>query len=373
MIVREYWLPSLLKTTNLFMRHFFVLIMPLLLGACADLGYYWHSAKGHMAIMHQRVAIEDILADPESDTGLQQRLILVKEIRRFAIEQLALPESGSYTDYAQLDRPYALQNLVAAPEFSTRPLTWCYPIAGCTSYRGFYQQQRLDDFVKSLKIDNNDIHISRVPAYSTLGWFDDPVLSSFINWPDHRLAGLLFHELTHQRIYIDDDTKFNESLATAVQQVGIRAWLSSRDQHGRLEKFNRSLLYRRDVVLLIETGRNQLSAIYQGDQSDAWKRAEKQKIFQTMREQYEEISRSHNYRDGFAKWFAGELNNAKLASVSTYNALIPAFVTMIQAFDNDFEAFFDYAESIGDLDKDKRTLCLLAWQKGNAQHKPACQ
>ncbi len=346
--------------------------MPLLLGACADLGYYWHTAKGHLAIMEKRVAIKDILTDPGSDKKLQQRLILVNQIRRFAFEKLALPESGSYTDYAQLDRPYALQNLVAAPEFSTRALTWCYPIAGCTSYRGFYEQKRLDDFVNALKVDNNDIHISRVPAYSTLGWFDDPVLSSFINWPDHRLAGLLFHELTHQRIYIDDNSKFNESLATAVQQVGIRQWLSSRGQHERLDKFNRSLLYRRDVVLLIEAGRNRLTVLYQGDKSDEWKRAEKQKTFQILREQYEEVSSSHNYRDGFAKWFAADLNNAKLASVSTYNALIPAFVTMIQSFDKNFEAFFNYAESIGDLDKEKRELCLLAWQKGNAQNEAAC-
>ncbi len=370
--MREYWLLSLLKTTNLFMRHFLVLIMSLLLGACTDLGYYWHTAKGHMAIMHKRVAIDDILADPESEKNLQKRLILVKQIRHFAFEQLALPESASYTDYARLDRPYALQNLVAAPEFSTRPVTWCYPFAGCTSYRGFYQQQRLDDFVETLKVDNHDIHISRVPAYSTLGWFDDPILSSFINWPDHRLAGLLFHELTHQRIYLDDDTRFNESLATAVQQAGIRLWLSAREQSAQLARYNRSLRYRRDVVLLIESGRKQLSALYQREQSDEWKRDQKQKIFQAMRKQYEEVSHVHNYRDGFAKWFASDLNNAKLASVSAYNALIPAFISMIEAFDNDFAAFFNYAENIGKLSRDNRGLCLTAWQKTNALDNTDC-
>jgi len=262
---------SLLKTPNLSMRFFFVLLLPLLLNACADLGYYWHAAKGHLSIMHKRVAIDDLLQDPETNAGLKQRLILIKDIRHFAIERLALPKNGSYTDYAQLDRPYALQNLFAAPEFSTTLLSWCYPIAGCTSYRGFYEQQRLDAFVKALKIDNYDVHIARVPAYSTLGWFDDPILSSFIDWPDHRLAGLLFHELTHQRIYIDDDSRFNESLATAVQQVGIRLWLGSRGQQAQLEKYNRSLLYRRDVVLLIESVRNQLGEIYRSKQSDEWK------------------------------------------------------------------------------------------------------
>ncbi len=371
--MREYWLLIHFKTANKFMRLLFVLILPFLLSACADLGYYWHTTKGHLAIMDKRVAIEDILADPETDAGLYNRLILVRKIRRFAIERLALPESGSYTDYARLERPYALKNLFAAPEFSTQLLSWCYPIAGCTSYRGFYEQQRLDEFIATLKADSSEIHITRVAAYSTLGWFDDPVLSSFINWPDHRLAGLLFHELTHQRIYIDDDSRFNESLASAVQQVGIRLWLESHNQLTQLDKFDRGLVYRRDVVQLIESTRNQLSEIYDEDKTDEWKRAEKQNIFRLTREQYEEISRSHNYRDGFAKWFAAELNNAKLASVSTYNALIPAFVTMIHAFDNDFDEFFDYAEKIGELNEDKRNLCLQAWQKGNAMDNVTCR
>lgn len=354
------------------MRLFFVLPLVLLLSACADLGYYWHAAKGHLAIMDKRVAIEDLLVDPETDAGLKQRLLLVIDIRRFAIDRLALPESGSYTDYAQLERPYALQNLFAAPEFSTRLLTWCYPIAGCTSYRGFYEQQRLDDFIEALKVGNNDIHIGRVPAYSTLGWFDDPILSSFIDWPDHRLAGLLFHELSHQRIYIDDDTRFNESLASAVQEVGIRLWLNSRGQNGLVDKFNRSLAYRRDVVLLIETTRNQLTDLYENEATDEVKREQKQKIFQTARQSYEEISGIHDYRDGFAKWFAGELNNAKLGSVSAYNALIPAFVSMIDAFNDDFEQFFVYVEHIGGLDREKRGLCLEAWQAGNSLGHAAC-
>jgi len=322
--------------------------------------------------MDKREAIDDLLAAPELNVSLKQRLKLVKEIRRFAIDQLALPESGSYTDYAQLDRPFALQNLFAAPEFSTELLSWCYPFAGCTSYRGFYEQQRLDDFVKTLKIENNDIHIGRVPAYSTLGWFDDPVLSSFINWPDHRLAGLLFHELTHQRIYIDDDSKFNESLASAVQQVGIRLWLSSHQQTEKLDRFNRSLIYRRDVILLIESARNQLNELYNSDIDDQDKRRGKQEIFVDIRQQYTDISIKHDYRDGFARWFEAELNNAKLGSVSTYNALIPAFVSMIEAHDNDFEQFFDYAEKIGDMDKEERALCLKAWQQGNALDNKNC-
>ena len=352
-------------------RILLLLLLPLLT-SCADLGYYWHTATGHMAIMDKRQPIEELLTDPNLDNTLRHRLELVKKIRRFAIDRLALPESGSYTDYAQLDRPYALQNLFAAPEFSTQLLSWCYPFAGCTSYRGFYEQSRLDDFVEDLEDDNNDIHIGRVPAYSTLGWFDDPVLSSFIDWPDHRLAGLLFHELTHQRIYIDDDSKFNESLASAVQQVGIRLWLKSHQQTEALEKFDRSLSYRRDIVLLIESGRNQLANIYESIESDERKRTQKQKVFSSLRQQYEDISLKHDYRDGFANWFAKELNNAKLGAVATYNDLIPAFVAIIGAHDHDFERFFNYTEELGDMDKVARDLCLKNWQTTNALNSAAC-
>lgn len=368
--MREYCLLRLLGTANLKLR-IFLLLLPLLTG-CANLGYYWHTAKGHLAIMDKRVDIDDLIQNPETDAKLRQRLELVKEIRQFSIERLALPESDSYTSFAQLDRPYALQNLFAAPEFSTQLVTWCYPFAGCTTYRGFYEQHRLDDFVEGLKIDNHDIHIGRVPAYSTLGWFDDPVLSSFINWPDHRLAGLLFHELTHQKVYVDDDSKFNESLATAVQQVGIRLWLLAHGENDNLDQFNRSLLYRRDVVLLIEDTRDQLSDMYKNEESSESKRLQKQQVLMRLREKYEDVATAHNYRDGFANWFSSELNNAKLASVSTYNALVPAFVKMIEAQDNDFDAFFEYVQTIGDLNKDKRDSCLIAWQAGDATEDARC-
>lgn len=354
------------------MRILFSLTFVALLAGCAELGYYWHSARGHLAIMEKRVPITELLASAKLDQDLRRQLVLVREIRAFSIERLALPKSGSYTDYAQLDRPYALQNLFATPEFSTKLLSWCYPIAGCTSYRGFYQQARLEAFVDELKKENNEFHVTMVPAYSTLGWFDDPVLSSFIDWPEFRLAGLLFHELTHQRIYIDGDTRFNESLATAVQQVGTRLWLNSRQQHDELERFNRSIAYRQDIVLTIESIRNQLAEVYKLDQSDEYKREQKQRLFQSARQQYQDIASRHDYRDGFEYWFTAELNNAKLASVSTYNALVPNFISMIEAFDHDFDRFFDYVDSIGDLHRDKRTRCLEEWQSGNAVKHPAC-
>ena len=201
------------------MHRFFCFTFILLLSACSDLGYYWDMTRGHLSLMNKRVDIDDMLEQPDIGADLKQRLLLVKQIRAFSVDQLALPESASYSSYVQLDRPYVLQNLFAASEFSTQLHRWCYPIVGCASYRGYYHEERLNEYVEQLKAQGFDTHIGYVPAYSTLGWFDDPVLSSFIDWPDYRLAGLLFHELAHQRLYIDDDTQFNESLAVAVHVV----------------------------------------------------------------------------------------------------------------------------------------------------------
>jgi predicted aminopeptidase len=164
----------------------------LLLGGCADIGYYWHSARGHLEVMDKRVAIEDLLAQQSTTPELRERLTLVREIRQFSVTRLELPDNDSYLSYVELDRPYLVQNLFAAPEFSTRLQQWCYPIIGCASYRGYFDETRLLAYVEELEAAGLEVHVGRVSAYSTLGWFDDPVLSSFINWPDYRLAGLLY-------------------------------------------------------------------------------------------------------------------------------------------------------------------------------------
>jgi len=322
--------------------------------------------KGHLAVMNKRVDIVEMLEDPTLDPGLKQRLQLVQQIRLFSIEVLSLPDSDSYTQYAQLDRSYVLQNLFAAPEFSTRLHSWCYPIVGCASYRGYYDEAMLAEYIAQLKKQNFDIHVGEVPAYSTLGWFDDPVLSSFIDWPDYRLAGLLFHELTHQRVFIDDDTQFNESLAAAVQQAGTGLWLKSINEEAELEKFQRWVAYRREVVTLIEETRAQLEELYQSDASVAIKRERKQAIFSTARDSHAAIANRLNIQGGFSRWFAGDLNNAKLASVSAYNSLVPAFLAMIEAYDRDFGRFFDAVETIGKLDRESRERCLALWVDGIA-------
>jgi len=347
------------------MRILFFLSLILLLSACSDIGYYWHSTKGHLSIMNKRVDIDDRLQQPDLDADLRQRLLLVQQIRAFSIQVLSLPDTGSYTNYALLDRPYALQNLFAAGEFSTDLQSWCYPIVGCASYRGYYDEELLREYVDQLKVQNYDIYIDYVAAYSTLGWFDDPVLSSFIDWPDYRLAGLLFHELTHQRIYIDDDTQFNESLAVAVQLAGTELWLESTHDDAQIAEFKRSIKYRAEVILLIEQTAEKLNQLYKSEADEAIKRDKKAAIFATSRERYLAIAKRLNYSDGFEDWFAGELNNAKIGSISAYNIHASAFLAMIKVLNYDFPAFFDHVQAIGALDRAVRDQCLALWGNGS--------
>jgi predicted aminopeptidase len=335
----------------------------LLLCGCADFGYYWHSASGHLALMDQRVDIEDMLADDEIDAQLRQRLQLVQEMRRFSVERLSLPDTESYSSYVQLEQPWVVQNLFAANEFSTQLQEWCYPLIGCASYRGYYDETRLLAYIDRLESQGLEVYVGKVPAYSTLGWFDDPVLSSFIDWPEHRLAGLLFHELTHQRIYIDDDTTFNESLASAVQQVGTELWLKSRNEIDALEEMSRWLAYREEVIALIVSTRNGLTELYASDLDESEKRRQKARRFDEARTAHDGIAVKHDITGGFRSWFAGELNNARIGSVAAYNSRLAAFVHMLEAHEHDFPAFYRYVEKLADLDREARDRCLDAWNE----------
>ncbi len=356
------------------MRLIISIALLLLLSGCADLGYYWHSADGHMSLMNQRVDIDEMLNDESLDAALRERLLLVSEIRQFSIARLELPANGSYTNFVELDRPYVLQNLFAAPEFSTRLYQWCYPVIGCTSYRGYYDAERMQAYIAELEAQGLEIHTGRVAAYSTLGWFDDPVLSSFVHWPDYRLAGLLFHELTHQQIYIDDDTTFNESLATAVQQAGTQLWLESRGRTREIERLQQWLQYRGESIALIQSTRAQLGEIYARSIDDAEKHRLKQAAFESARERHQIIAANHGVSGGFTNWCADGLNNAKVGSISTYNARLGAFLNMLDAHQKDFGDFFGYVERLGKLDKPARDRCLDAWEQagdGVDEHCPA--
>lgn len=348
--------------------------IPLLLLSCgcADFGYYWHNASGHLGIMQQRVDIDTLLADAETDSHLRERLQLVQEIRQFSVERLDQPDNGSYSSYVQLQQPYVILNLFAAPEFSIQLQQWCYPIIGCASYRGYYDEARLLEYVDEIEAQGLETYIGRVPAYSTLGWFDDPVLSSFIDWPDYRLAGLMFHELTHQRIYVDDDTTFNESLASAVQQVGTQLWLQAKQMRAAEQEFSRWLSYRGEVIALITQTRRQLGELYSGDLTDADKRVQKALLLQQARELHSKIAARYGINKGFTAWFAADLNNARIGSVVAYSSRVDAFVRMLAAHDDDFTLFYAYVDRLAELDRAERESCLDAWQENAAETSGDC-
>jgi len=318
----------------------------LLLAGCADTGYYLHSVQGQFSIMQKARDIDDVLADNNTSPKLRRQLQLVEELREFAFTELALPRSGSYTEYADLGRPYVLKNLFATDEFSIHLQRWCYPLVGCAGYRGFFDEQRLARFSDKLHQQGKDVYVANVSAYSTLGWFDDPVLNTFVYWPDFRLAGLIFHELAHQRLYVDNDTSFNESFASAVQQAGVERWLAQRGELNRLQMYRQYLKNRAAVIDLIERARQRLDRLYREDSSNAIKRLRKQQIFDELKQQYRQLAAGFTVKDGFARWFGGKLNNARLASVSTYHSKVKQFRSLLEAQDGDFERFYRAAEDL---------------------------
>ena len=339
------------------------MLLPVIIAlhGCADLSYYLHSINGHLSILNQTRDINAMLADENTDEALAIRLKLVGQIRQFAVQQLHLPESDSYTIYADLKRSYALKNLFAAPEFSTQPHRWCYPVVGCAGYRGYFDESRLNRYTEALKQQGFDVYVAHVSAYSTLGWFDDPVLNTFINWPEYRLAGMIFHELTHQQLYIDGDTHFNESFAVAVQQAGINRWLNANGKTEQAERYQQLLRNRQQVIELINQTRTELQQLYDQDSSDTDKRLAKQEIVQQLKNRYARLSSGFDVKEGFERWFNGPINNAKLASVSTYYALVPAFLKLLEKHDHDFQAFFSHVEKIADLPDLDRNRCMQFW------------
>lgn len=340
----------------------------LLVTGCAEISYYMQSVDGHLSIVHNKKDIEDLIADKNTDKKLAKRLQLVRGIRQFAIDELALPDSGSYTDYADLGRNFVLKNLFAAEAFSIKPKQWCYPVIGCAGYRGYFNEQQLERFSNELKQQGYDIYIANVPAYSTLGWFNDPVLNTFIYWPDYLLAGLIFHELSHQHVYVDGDSQFNESFAVAVQQSGVEIWLTSNGELDKLNKYRQHINNRKQVIQLIIRSREELKDIYATTMQLPEKKAAKEQAIEKLKSQYQDMSAGFDVPDGFSRWFGGDINNARLASISTYYAYVPAFKNLLKQNNNNFTAFLGQVKAISELSVEQRKQCMQYWQSSSQVH-----
>jgi predicted aminopeptidase len=285
---------------------------------------------------------------------LRERLMLVLEAREFATSELDLPDNKSYRTYKQLERAYAVWTVVATPELSLTPLQWCFPIAGCVTYRGYFSQDRARQFAHRLSDQGFDVDVGGVAAYSTLGWFADPVLSTFIWQSEPELVGLIVHELAHQRLYVKDDTRFNESFAATVEMEGVRRWLGQAGREDLLEAYNADCAREQEFVALVTRSRDRLQEVYLGDRSNAWKRQQKVELLEALRDEFREASAHWPAGDDYQSWFGEGLNNARLASVGEYADFVPAFKALLQRCDRRLDCFYAQAERLALLDSERR-------------------
>ncbi len=324
------------------------------LSGCAELAYYRQAAVGQWALFQARRPVAAALADPTVSVALRQRLETARALRVFASAELALPDNGSYQGYADLGRPWVVKNVFAAPELSLEPRRWCFPVAGCLSYRGYFDAGAAQGLAEELRASGDDVYVADISAYSTLGWFDDPLLNTFIGWPVGRLAELMFHELAHQRLYVADDTAFNEAFATAMGRLGAERWLERYGTPREREEYAADIRRREQFLRLTADAREQLTAVYASSGDEATKRADKQRVLAQLREHYQELKQAWGGYTGYDRWFEQDLNNAKLAGVSTYYRQVPAFLTLFEQEGRDFAAFYRAAEVIGQLPPPER-------------------
>jgi predicted aminopeptidase len=309
------------------------LLLCSLLGGCAQfgsqIGYYQQAVQGQYALWSDARPVDDWLADPALDPVLKTRLQQAQKIRRFAVSELGLPDNGSYQRYAALGRPFVVWNVVATPELSLEPVRWCFPIAGCVSYRGYYRQEQAQAYASVLRSEGNDVRVGGVPAYSTLGWFDDPLLSTFIHYPEGELARLVFHELAHQVLYVAGDTPFNEAFATAVEEAGVARWLELHGDAAMQDDYRRHASRREDFIALLEKHRHALAATYAQQISDRCKRRRKAAILAVLQDNYQTLKLGWGGYAGYDRWFSAPLTNAHLASVAAYHDLLPGFRALL--------------------------------------------
>lgn len=325
----------------------------LMLSSCTSLSYYTQAAQGQLALLSDSRPIDDWIADSNTNIKLRHRLETARQIRRFAIQEMKLPDNGSYTHYTSLKRQYVLWNVVATPELSLKPLQWCFPVAGCVNYRGYYDKAAAAAYAKQLRAQGNDVEIGGVSAYSTLGWFSDPLISTFINYPDAELARLIFHELAHQVVYVAGDSQFNESFASAVEQAGVEAWLERFGNPQMSEAYERYKGRKSDFLALLLRYRGELERTYKSIQPDDAKRAAKARLFIALQDDYQVLKANWGGYAGYDRFFAEPLSNAHLASIATYNDFVPAFRNLLRR-EKSWNGFYKAVNRLAKLDKDGR-------------------
>ena len=325
-----------------------------LLPGCGTL-YLVQAARGQLGVMTERRSINKVVADPRTPESLRATLREVSAARDFASKELGLPDNGSYRTYADLGRRYVVWNVVAAPEFSVRPQQWCFPVAGCVAYRGYFKEQSAQKFAAGLKSQGLDVVVGGVPAYSTLGRFADPVLNTMLGYGENELAAIIFHELSHQLIYVGGDSAFNEAFAVTVEEEGLKRWLASRGRETELAIHKRREAQQIEFVQLFRRRRDELIKLYATRLAPDAMRERKQEVFKGLAEDITQIEKRQGSRTIYSEWARDGLNNAHLASVATYFDCVPGFERVLKENDYDLPRFYAAVRKLAGLPiKDRR-------------------
>jgi predicted aminopeptidase len=336
-----------------------LVILALALPGCGTV-YMAQAAKGQLQILTARKPITKVLADSKVDAALKKRLQNVRDARAFAVSDLGLPNNKSYSTYADLHREYVVWSVVATPEFSVEPREWCFPIVGCVAYRGYFSEKRADDFATQLRDEGSDVVVGGVPAYSTLGKLNDPILNTMMSYGDDELASIMFHELSHQVVYIPDDSSFNEAFAVAVEREGLARWLRHLGREADLAKYERRRAVQAEGIRIVSAYRDELAKLYSQSLPADEMRARKAEVFTRLLAQVKSRDERAGIQSGLAGSLAGPPNNARLASLATYYDCVPGFERMLAAEQHDLPRFYAAVRDVAKLPREERRakLCL---------------
>lgn len=337
-----------------------IIIIAVVTSSCSNISYYAQSIAGGYKVLSGREPIDDVLADPRVEEPVKEKLKAVVRIRDFASSDLQLPDNDSYRTYVDLKRPFAVWNVFAAPEFSVEMKEWCFLFVGCVRYRGYFEEADAQAYAAELRQEGLDVYVTGIAAYSTIGWFDDPMLNTIIQRDEIRLAGLIFHELSHQVIYIKGDTAFNEGFAVTVELEGVKRWLEKNGTPLLLEKYQARKARHKQFVELVTATRNQLESLYKKELSMEEMRSRKVAVIEAMQKSYQQLKINWNGFAGYDRWFSQPVNNAQISAVTTYRDYVPAFQNLLAQKQNNMSDFYRAVEELGDLDSKERQQAIDA-------------
>jgi len=338
-----------------------LVLLSIALVSCETVGYYSQAARGQLTIVFGREDIQQLLkAQQDLPDELVEKFAKVMAIREFAEIELGLPVGGNYSSYVDIEREHVVWNVFAAPEFSVDPVNWCHPIAGCVAYRGYFSEQSALSYAAKLEEDGFDVYTGGVDAYSTLGWFEDSLLSTVLNRADYQLAGLIFHELAHQLVYLPSNTTFNESFATAVEREGVRRWLTKSNEVSNIDAALLGYDRQQQFVDLVADYRDRFESLYKQETNEPSMRSQKLELQQALREEYAALKLQWQGYEGYDGWFSESLNNAQLSTVASYNDLLPFFAAVFEKSNQDFSAFYAEVSRLADLPEQERDELVAA-------------